>query len=497
MRPHSLHRIRFGLFIVLVVGLMAAVAPTASAAIVSYWTFDDGTANDTISTNNGAFGSKATSYTPGILGKAVDLAGQPGNDFNANVTIPGGHTLNTATSSTKRLTMEAWFQADDIHTNTYTEIMRQQDPGYRFLSFQGNGTKLAFNLAGTMFSVNVTPASFENGQWHHVAVTYDGTAQRIYIDGQLKGTNTVALTLPSTSPPAFVIGNLNVGSTYSEAFDGRMDEVAVWNEALSADEIAHQYINRQSYTTRLAGYNTATAWNVHDDWDPADGIPNDPPAHAWHYQKLSGGQYSDLSGWGTTGFWTGGNARTDAGGYPVVGPRIGNFDHQESTVDAYIAANGLAQMKLIDMHPDSSEDAVVTWRNPVPGTNDFVFDGVYWHIDATDSNGVGVSISRSGAFGSGDALVSHLVTGLTADTVTLSAGDANPDSASFSFRLTLNYGDELHFRVNALGGHGSDATMFGLNVAQVPEPSTALLGASGLALLLGGLGLRGRRGRWD
>ena len=470
-------------------GLATAYGPSAPG-LVSYWTFDDGTANDTVGGNHATFGTKAGPVSPGIIGDAADLDGQPGNQFDANITVPAGHSLNTQTAATNQATFEAWLQPDDIHTNTYTEVMRQDNPGYEFLSFQGHGTAFRFHLQGSNLDVTgLDPADFEDGAWHHIAGTYDGVTQRLYFDGQEVASKPAAIALSGASPPAFVMGNLNLGSSYSEAFDGRMDEIAVWQTALSADEIKHHWINRLPYTTQLEVVNPLV-WNLHDDWDPADGTPGDPPQRAWYYQRRSAGQYSDLTDWGRNSWWQGGNAWRGPGTYPVVGCRIGEFDHLESTVDAYIAAHGLDQMDLLLMHPSSSEEAVVTWRNPLPGTNIFEFEGVFWHIDDTGTNGVEVSISASDAFGLDDALLADILTGLGGDTVLLnSASGSLPDSAAFLFRLTMDYGEELHFRVGANGSHGSDASMLGLQVTWVPEPCT-------LVLLAGGLGvLRARRRR--
>ena len=474
-----------------------SIPTTYGSDLVSYWTFDGGTSNDTVGLNHGTDGSAVTQGASGIIGQAVDFQGQPGNDFNANITVPAGHTLNAATAVKDQITLEAWIQPDDISTNVYTEVMRQQSPQYKFLSFQDHGTRFRFQLEGSYLDVTgLNPADFEDGNWHHIAGTYDGATQRLYFDGKEVASKAVAMTLSSAAPPAFVIGNLNLGSTYSEAFDGRIDEVAVWDGALSADEVKHHWINRQPYTTRLLP-NDTTHWNVHDDWDPTDGTPGDPPQRAWFYQALDSGQYRDLPNWQT--YW-GGGAWRNPGGYPMIGPRVGDFDHIEATVDAYIVNNGLDQMKLVQVHPASPPygssvnkiDGVFTWRNPLPGSNVFEFDGVFWHVDDTGSDGIIASISMSEAFGLNDLLLSANLTGLGADFVTLNAASQTvPDSDDFLFRLLLNYGDEVHFRVNANSALWSDASMFGCTVTLIPEPTTMMLLVGGL----GAMAVRRRRRR--
>lgn len=156
-------------------------------------------------------------------------------------------------------------------------------------------------------------------------------------------------------------------------------------------------------------------------------------------------------------------------------------------MDDYIARHNVAQMDLLHLHPGGAEDAVVTWRNPLPGTRDFLFDGLVWHIDDTGSNGVDFSISRSGTGGVGDNLLPASITGLAADTLNLNAASAlAPDYASFLFRMTLSQGDEVHFRVNSRGDHSSDAVMLGLAVQEIPEPAGVALLAVGAAVLVAG-----------
>ena len=461
-----------------------SIPTTYGSDLVSYWTFDDGTANDTVDGNHGTHvGSGVTPNVTGIVGKAMSY-----NDTtSAYITVPTPHTLNAATDATNEITMEAWVQPTQIKTG-HTEIMRQQAPGYRFISFQSGGVQIMFNLEGSQLIVPITAADFEDGDWHHIAGTYDGTTQRLYIDGTEAGSKTISLNLSSSAPADFVIGNYR--TTYGEPFGGSIDEVAVWDGALSADEVKHHWINRQPYTTRLLP-NDTTHWNAHDDWDPTDGKPGEPPQRAWFYQALDAGQYSDLPNWGLV--W-GGGAWRNPGGYPMIGPRVGDLVHPAPAVRAYITENGLDEMKLVQFHPASppyasnNVDGVFTWRNPVPGTNMFDFDGVFWHVDGASADGVIVSISSSEPFGLNDSVLPFALTGLGADFVNLNAKVQASPWDDFDFRLTLNYGDEVHFRVNANGALWSDASMFGCQVALVPEPAT-------LALLVGGLGALAARRR--
>ena len=69
--------------------------------------------------------------------------------------------------------------------------------------------------------------------WTHVAATYDGTTQRLYVNGTQVSTSAVAGTIATSNSPLKIGGN----SIWGEWFNGLIDEVRVYNRALSAAEI--------------------------------------------------------------------------------------------------------------------------------------------------------------------------------------------------------------------------------------------------------------------
>ena len=78
-----------------------------------------------------------------------------------------------------------------------------------------------------------TPVS--SGVWHHVAVTYDGTTWRLYLDGQLDATLAANATPRFDSIQHFGLGTaMNSTGVAAGFFDGVIDEARVWNHARSA-----------------------------------------------------------------------------------------------------------------------------------------------------------------------------------------------------------------------------------------------------------------------
>lgn len=135
---------------------------------------------------------------------------------------------------TDALTMMAWVWKDTISSGQERIISKGADTYNMFL---GSGNAPAGYLKG------VSPAGFPftdtlgTGAWHHMAMTYDrngGSNNRVnYMDGSKSG--------ETTCTGAINTGNLNliIGAYYTGAlqFDGSIDSVRIWNQALSPAEI--------------------------------------------------------------------------------------------------------------------------------------------------------------------------------------------------------------------------------------------------------------------
>ena len=152
------------------------------------------------------------------------------------IVIPNSDTLNP-----DNITLSAWIKAAD-RDGFWNRIM---DKDYRNAycldlggDFNGKGArgKLQFETsAGAMGS----DRALDDDQWHHIAATYDGKTLRCYIDG-------VEKSRPVKNPGPLkktgwdlCIGNsvVDYGTDEFLAYDGLIDEVRIYNHALSAAEI--------------------------------------------------------------------------------------------------------------------------------------------------------------------------------------------------------------------------------------------------------------------
>jgi hypothetical protein len=165
------------------------------------------------------------------------------NGSNSYVRLP---VLDLSAGSS--ISLEAWIKPCDLTSNTVSTIMRQQafsTTDWR-LAFANNGTSLVFGLrTGSTYqelAVVVQPSSFLDGAWHHIAATYDGVTQRLFIDGVSAGS------IGRSGKVAFTATNNSLGAEHngvapSNFFNGQIDEARIWSIGRTSAEIT-QYYNR-------------------------------------------------------------------------------------------------------------------------------------------------------------------------------------------------------------------------------------------------------------
>jgi hypothetical protein len=231
---------------ILAVNVGGTCTPPPSG-LVSWWP-GEGNANDIIGNNNGI-----------LTNGAGFAAGEVGQGFTVNgaaqfVKIPRSASLN---SFSNQLTIEFWMRANPTNAmNTYqglvnsdfylVEIANGQVPGPLGVSF-GISTDGGASYPDTA-TVNGGGAVVTAGQWHHVAGTYDGAKLQLFIDGVPRGTPNFH---SGAISPMLANSYLAIGSedgrticpscVVSRYFNGQIDEVALYNRALSTNEIAAIY----------------------------------------------------------------------------------------------------------------------------------------------------------------------------------------------------------------------------------------------------------------
>ena len=213
----------------LIAGGSALPAGSAPAGLVAAYGFDEmdvSTVTDVSGNGNTGTISGAVRSASGRYGGALWFDGE--NDL---VTIPDANSLDLSDA----MTLEAWVRPEALGTSWRTALVKEQSNAlayalYAHTNFGGpSGHVYTRDADRRARAAAVLPLA----SWSHVAATYDGSTIRVYRDGTEIATETVTGAITASSGP------LRIGGTqlWSEWFEGMIDEVRVYNRALSVAEI--------------------------------------------------------------------------------------------------------------------------------------------------------------------------------------------------------------------------------------------------------------------
>ena len=207
--------------------LTATFQSSGSAGLVAAYGFDEGTGTSTAdASGNGRTGtiSGATWSTQGKFGNALSFNG--GSNL---VTVADAPALRLTTG----MTLEAWVFP--TLGSGVRDVIIKEGPGadyYNLYARNWRGLPESNALVSGSNRTAEGPALAAN-VWTHLAGTYDGSAVRLYVNGVLVATTNFAGSI-STSTGALRIGG---NTLWGEYFQGQIDEVRIYNRALTISEI--------------------------------------------------------------------------------------------------------------------------------------------------------------------------------------------------------------------------------------------------------------------
>ncbi|MFC1741787.1 LamG-like jellyroll fold domain-containing protein, partial [Nanoarchaeota archaeon] len=179
----------------------------------------------------------------------------------SNLSFAFNHTGSDAADYYLWNTKEDADVAERPYLNvTYTP----KDVPFAFSTMNGG----EFMIRNNSVEYNLTIAGdLNDGAWHHVVATYDGTTMKIYVDGALNASSTnYSGPLPTNDEPTWIGRNWNPGNS-TGYFNGTIGEVAIYNRSLSSVQVLLLHQNR---TDILAANETS----AEDEW-MACVVPND------------------------------------------------------------------------------------------------------------------------------------------------------------------------------------------------------------------------------
>jgi hypothetical protein len=114
------------------------------------------------------------------------------------------------------------------------------------------------NSSGAVVYDHTSTNAVHNGAWHHVALSYDNSTFKIYIDGSLDSTDSGSGTISQVARRLYIGINRNDGdSTFNSAFNGQIASTNIFNTALSATEVSELYaIDKRSSISGFSQFST-------------------------------------------------------------------------------------------------------------------------------------------------------------------------------------------------------------------------------------------------
>jgi hypothetical protein len=215
------------------------------AIAIADYRFDEGIAGSVIdSSGNNLNGTLKGGVTVGGKGKICN-----GYNFNGSsgfVSVPNSALLNT-----RKVTVAAWVRHNATAIKDWEAILTKGDSAYR-IHLNGGCSINGINTSGGIdFGVNDgcsgadlnsdnVPAS---GTWYHAVGTYDGTKIKIYVNGTLTASSAFVDPLNSNNFPLYIGENSEQTGRF---FSGDIDEVKVYDAALTAAQISAGYANENA-----------------------------------------------------------------------------------------------------------------------------------------------------------------------------------------------------------------------------------------------------------
>jgi hypothetical protein len=215
------------------VGQIPPYIPTDS--LVGWWPFNGNANDESGNGNNGVLG---------VVESSTDRLGKPNSSFlfkgTGSITIPHSASLNS-----KEISISLWFVTTSTNNGSliYKTSASAKNESYGCVIHYPtvnntvwsvkNGNNCLKPGAGWK-TLNMQISSISDGNWHHLICTYDGSVSKLYLDGSMIVEDTFTKGVIDNCA-----GEINIGKGYDDKylFEGKIDDLAIWNRSLGIEEV--------------------------------------------------------------------------------------------------------------------------------------------------------------------------------------------------------------------------------------------------------------------
>jgi len=202
--------------------------------LVAYWPFDNDILDKSGNGNNGT--NYGATFVPGKINQSLNFDG-----INNYVEVADSTSLDI----TNQITVEGWIKLNSFSQRStiagrWRDINDINERGY-LLTVSTDGSP--------MFYISTTGANYpkagasplSTGQWYHLIGTYDGVNIKLYVNGVLSATTPQVGNIYLNNESLLIGANDGWGGTTRKFTNGLIDEVKIYNRALSSQEILEHY----------------------------------------------------------------------------------------------------------------------------------------------------------------------------------------------------------------------------------------------------------------
>jgi len=207
-----------------------------STSLEGYWNMDSDASDSSGNELHGTIVGDV-SLTSGKFENAYSFGG-----YNDYIEIPDSQLLDLS----NELTISTWVNHSSTPLKSWETILAKGDNSYRLhlcgfgFCGAGNDSSFAFGANGlsvSNLSSNVIP---EANTWYNIVTTYDGATIKIYVNGVLKNSANVTGSIQTNNYGLGIAYN-NEKFQENRYWNGLIDDVAIWNRALTQTEITALY----------------------------------------------------------------------------------------------------------------------------------------------------------------------------------------------------------------------------------------------------------------
>lgn len=265
---------------------------------VAYWSFDEMSGQTAYnrhpelvsgSDGNGTLGASSASSTDDPTWTDAESCKTNGClDFDAGDYVQASTTLPTGDFS-----YTGWFNSDSVTSNRTIFMSPTSSGGDEIYLRVTSGGVLGY-IVDIGSQVNGTTA-LSADTWYHFALVRNSGSIKLYLNGKQESSSTDSDTLDFGSCPFYVGVDIDSGgcaTSLGEYFDGSIDEVKVYNVALSPEQVAQDYNANAAINF---GGTSASKKSI------ITGGAGSAPVGYWDFNDLSGQSLTDRSGNGNNG----------------------------------------------------------------------------------------------------------------------------------------------------------------------------------------------------